>query len=91
MLRKKWSDVGPNPVLRTGRLQIEDENGRLRGVFATGGPFGSGVHLGILDEEGNYRAGFGLGDDSQAHMTVSAGSKKRSIRMTALPEGDVSI
>jgi hypothetical protein len=77
--------------VRTGRLQIEDGNGRLRGVFATGGPFGSGVHLGILDEEGNYRAGFGLGDDSQARMTVSAGSKKRSIRMTAMPEGDVSI
>jgi hypothetical protein len=46
MLRKKWSDLGRKPVLRTGRLQIEDGNGRLRGVFATGGPLGSGVHPG---------------------------------------------
>lgn len=91
MLRKKWCDVGPTPVLRTRMLQIVDGKGKLRGVFGTADPFDPGVQLGIVDEEGNYRAGFGLGDDGQAHITVSAGQKDRGIRMTALPDGDVSM
>jgi hypothetical protein len=84
-LRKKWSNVGPARVLRTGNLEIVDGKGRLRGVF------GSGVQLGIVDEEGNYQAGFGLGDDGQAHISVSAVPKDRGIRMTALPDGNISM
>ena len=63
LMRKKWSDVGPTPVLRTRMLQIVDGKGRLRGIFGTADPFAPGAHLGIVDEEGNYRAGFGMGDD----------------------------
>jgi hypothetical protein len=84
-LRKKWSNVGPARVLRTGNLEIVDGKGRLRGVF------GSGVQLGIVDEEGNYQARFGLGDDGQAHISVSAVPKDRGIRMTALPDGNISM
>ena len=87
MMVKKWRGYAPTRALRTQRVEIVDNAGKLRAVFGTGGFIGDGAHLAVLgDEDGSY-TGLGLHENGEAYLAVSNGEKGRGMKMAVGPEG----